>query len=66
MTYKLNQQHVDTDEPGKLILNLPKGYRFDFDAWDLNHVWAFESQKEIRDAIRAGYVVKCDCKDCSE
>ncbi len=64
--YKLNPKDIDTDEPDKLILNLPKGFRFDYDPFDVNHIWAFESLKEIKDSIRAGCIVKCDCKECSE
>lgn len=65
--YKLNiERDVDFDEPNTLILNLPKGYRFDVDFFDprnASHVQAFDSLAELKEAI-AEYVIPCECNCC--
>jgi hypothetical protein len=66
MKYKLNaKRDVDTDEPDVFILNLPGGWKFDYDPMDLSHTHAYDSMKEIRDAIKTGWVVPCDCAECN-
>lgn len=61
MAYKLNiKRDVDEDDE-VFILNLPNGYRF-FD--DVVHVRGFDSIQEIRDSIKNGEVIKCNCSDC--
>jgi hypothetical protein len=64
MKYKLNvSRDVDTDEPGVYILNLPKGWKFAHDAYNLEHVRAYDTMKELRFDIK-GWVVPCDCAGC--
>ena len=64
--YKLNvARDVDTDEPGVYIMNTIPGWRFDYDQWDYNHVWAFDSMKELRDAVKND-VIPCDCQECQK
>ena len=64
--YKLNvARDVDTDEPGVYILNLPGGWKFDHDPMDLCHTRAYDSMAEIRADIKAGWVVPCECSECT-
>lgn len=64
--YKLNfTRDVDTDEPGVLILNLPAGFKFNYDAYSNEHVRAFDSRSEMKESIR-DWVVPCDCNQCSK
>ena len=64
MKYKLNvSRDVDTDEPEVYILNLPSGWKFDHDAYSLEHVRAYDTMRELRADIK-GYVVPCDCVEC--
>jgi hypothetical protein len=66
MKYKLNvARDVDTDESGVYIMNTIAGWRFDYDQLDYNHVWAFDSMKELREAVR-NYVIPCECPECLE
>lgn len=66
MKYKLNAaRDVDTDEPGVFILNLPAGWRFSHDPWDIEHVRAYDSMRELREDIK-DFVVPCDCDECEE
>jgi hypothetical protein len=63
--YKLNvARDVDTDEPGVFILNLPGGWKFDHDMYDLCHTYAYDSIKQLRADIKNKYVVPCDCAEC--
>ena len=65
MKYKLNvARDVDTDEPEVFILNLPGGWKFDHDPMDLSHTRAYDSMKELRADIKAGWVVPCACDEC--
>ena len=62
--YKLNvTRDVDTDEPGVFILNLPAGWKFDHDAYSLEHVRGYDTMKELRADIK-DWVVSCDCAEC--
>lgn len=60
--YKLNvARDVDPDGDEGFILNLPFGFRF-YD--DIVHVKGFDSIREIKQAIKNGEVVPCDCNEC--
>jgi len=64
MKYKLNvARDVDTDEPGVFILNLPGGWKFDYDPFDLCHTYAYDSMRELRADIKL-WVVPCNCLEC--
>lgn len=64
--YKLNvARDVDTDEDGVYIMNTIAGWRFDYDSLDYNHVWAFDSMEELRDAVKND-VIPCDCPECQK
>jgi len=59
--YKLNfARDVDTDEPGSIILNLPRGFRF---SDEVVHTRGFDTESEMRAAIKAE-VIPCSCEDC--
>lgn len=69
--YRLNiARDVDRDgwdEDGGYILNLPNGYRIDdgpFDPSNAEHVRGFDSMAELKNFIRDGYVVLCECNCC--
>jgi hypothetical protein len=60
--YKLNvARDIDPDGDDGFILNLPYGFRF-YD--DIVHVKGFDSIREIKQAIKNGEVVPCDCNEC--
>lgn len=64
MKYKLNvSRDVDTDEPGVFILNLPGGWKFNHDLYDLCHTYAYDSMKELKADIKH-FVVSCECAEC--
>ena len=66
MKYQLDvARDVDTDEPGVFILNLPGGWKFDHDAYSLEHVRAYDSMKDLRADIKS-WVVPCDCTECKQ
>lgn len=66
MKYKLDvKRDVDTDEPGVYILNLPHGFKFLYDALDVNHVYAYDTMKELKEDIKF-YVGPCDCDACKQ
>jgi hypothetical protein len=69
MKYKLNAaRDIDSDEPGVYILNLPAGYRFDEESSpnDRSHVRGYDTMRELRQDIKAGNVVPCDCSGCQK
>lgn len=61
MAYKLNVQRDIDEDDDVLILNLPKGYRF---FYDVVHVRGYDSIQEIKESIRNGEIIKCNCPDC--
>jgi len=62
--YKLDvARDVDTDEPGVYIMNLIKGWRFNHDQFQTEHIRAYDTMKELREDIR-NYVVPCNCQEC--
>lgn len=66
MKYKLNvARDVDTDEPGNYILNLPFGFRFTHDPYDISHVRGYDSMKELKEDIK-DWVDVCDCEECKK
>jgi hypothetical protein len=67
MKYKLNSaRDIDRDEPDVFILNLPAGFRFDEgnSPNDRSHVRGYDTMKELRAELKAGFVVECDCPSC--
>ena len=65
MKYKLNTaRDVDTDEPDVYILNLPAGFKFNHDAMDLCHTYAYDTMAELRADIKFS-VTPCDCAECA-
>jgi len=64
MKYKLDvKRDVDTDEPDVYILNLPKGWKFDHDAFQAEHARGFDSMSELRYDAK-NHVVPCNCNSC--
>ena len=64
MKYKLNvTRDVDSDAPDNFILNLPAGFKFDHDFYNVEHVRGYDSMEQLREDIKH-YVVKCCCKEC--
>ena len=64
MNFKLDvARHVDTDEPGVFILNLPVGFKFTHDPMNFEHVRAYDTMKELRADIKMS-IEKCDCAGC--
>lgn len=64
--YKLNMKR-DVDIEGNdyqtdVILNTPNGFRINDS--DIVHVRGFDSVKELKDFVKQGGVVPCDCKSC--
>lgn len=69
MQYKLNiSRDIDSDEPGVYILNLPSGFRFDEPSSpdDRVHVRGYDSMRELRQDIKFGNVIPCDCRSCKK
>jgi len=64
MKFKLDiARDVDTDEPGVYIMNLPGGWKFNHDPFDLCHTRAYDSMKELRADIKHS-VEPCACAEC--
>jgi len=64
MKFKLDvARDVDTDEPGVFIMNLPGGWKFNHDLFDLCHTYAYDSMKELRADLKHS-VEPCDCAEC--
>jgi hypothetical protein len=63
--YRLNiKRDVDVDHylgEVNFILNLPYGFRFHD---DIVHVRGYDTIAEIRQSIKRGEVIPCDCKSC--
>jgi hypothetical protein len=64
--YKLNiKRDVDiegNDYQTDIILNTPSGFRINDS--DIVHVRGFDSMAELKQYVKDGGVVPCDCKSC--
>ena len=59
--YKFNMADVDVFEENDIMLTLPYGFRF-YD--DLVHIRGYDSIAEVKQAIKRGDVIPCDCEAC--
>jgi hypothetical protein len=59
--YKFDRADVDVFEDNDILLTLPYGYRF---SDDLVHVRGYDTIAEIKQSIKRGDVIPCDCDAC--
>jgi hypothetical protein len=59
--YKFDMADIDVFEENDILLTLPYGYRF-YD--DLVHVRGYDTISEIKQSIKRGDVIPCDCDAC--
>ena len=59
--YKFNMADVDVLDDGDIMVTLPYGFRW-YD--DLVHVRGFDTIAEIKQSIKRGEVIPCDCQSC--
>ena len=59
--YKFNMADVDVFDENDIMLTLPYGFRF-YD--DLVHVRGYDSIAEVKQSIKRGEVIPCDCEAC--
>lgn len=59
--YKFDRADVDVLDENDIILTLPYGYRF-YD--DVVHVRGYDTIAEIKQSIKRGDVIPCDCEAC--
>jgi hypothetical protein len=59
--YKFDRADVDVFEDNDIMLTLPYGYRF---SDDLVHVRGYDTIAEIKQSIKRGDVIPCDCDAC--
>ena len=59
--YKFDMADVDVFEENDILLTLPYGYRF---SDDLVHVRGYDTIAEIKQSIKRGDVIPCDCDAC--
>jgi hypothetical protein len=66
MKYKLNINRdvdiVGNEHQTDVILNLPNGFRINDS--DIVHVRGFDSVKELKEFIKQGGVIPCNCNNC--
>jgi hypothetical protein len=62
MKYKLDiKRDVDPDGDCGFILNTPRWFRM-YD--DYVHVRGFDTMQELKEWVKMGGVIPCDCDDC--
>jgi hypothetical protein len=59
--YKFDMADIDVFEENDILLTLPYGYRF---SDDLVHVRGYDTIAEIKQSIKRGDVIPCDCDAC--
>jgi len=59
--YKFNRADVDVCDENDVMLTLPYGFRF-YD--DVVHVRGYDTIAEVKQSIKRGDVIPCDCQAC--
>ena len=61
--YKFDKADIDVFDNNDIMVTLPYGFRF-YD--DLVHTRGYDTIAEVKQAIKRGDVIPCDCKACIE